>query len=98
VNYAYSPVVFPSPELRERAFAALTAAGFAARRYFAPALNRVDSMGDATPMPVAEELSERILCLHLGPETSLAEIEKMAQVVSSVCPAPRATEPLLIPA
>ena len=98
VNYAYSPIVFPSPELREQAFAALSAAHFTPRRYFSPSLNRVPVMGDPTPMPVAEYLSERILCLPLGPETTFEQVDQMTHIVADVCPATAVGEPVRVPA
>jgi dTDP-4-amino-4,6-dideoxygalactose transaminase len=98
VNHAYSPVVFPSAEVRERAEAVLAEAGFASRRYFSPPLNRLPIMGDSTPMPAAEHLSERILCLPVGFETSFEAVEKMAQIVADICPAVKAREPVEMPA
>jgi dTDP-4-amino-4,6-dideoxygalactose transaminase len=85
VNYSYSPVVFPSAERRRSVQESLVAAGFAPRRYFAPTLNRLPVMGDSTPMPVAEELSERVLCLPIDAETSFEDVERMVQIVSPEC-------------
>jgi dTDP-4-amino-4,6-dideoxygalactose transaminase len=87
VNHSYSPVVFSSGEQLQRANEALINAGFAPRRYFVPPLNRLPILGDPTPMPVAEELSERVLCLPSDATTSFEDIERMVQIVSPECPA-----------
>ena len=85
VNHSYSPVVFLSAEHMQLADEALIKAGFAPRRYFVPPLNRLSVMGDSTPMPVAEELSERLLCLPIDATTSFEDVERLVQIVSPEC-------------
>jgi dTDP-4-amino-4,6-dideoxygalactose transaminase len=86
VNHAYFPVTLPTSELREQLMAALVAAGFPARRYFAPALNQLPFITEKKSMPVAESLSNRIVCLPLRPEASLDEVRSMGEIVASLCP------------
>ena len=85
VNYSYSPVVFSSGEHMRRVSDLLIKAGFAPRRYFVPTLNRLPVMGDPTPMPVAEDLSERVLCLPIDAGTTFEDVERMVQIVSPDC-------------
>jgi dTDP-4-amino-4,6-dideoxygalactose transaminase len=86
VNHAYFPVVLPTRAMREELVTALDSAGFPARRYFASTLNRLPFIQDAPPMPLAESLSERILCLPLRPEASVDEVREMGEIVCTVCP------------
>lgn len=92
VNYSYSPVVFSSVAHMRRVNEDLIKAGFAPRRYFVPTLNRVSIMGDSTPMPVAEELSERVLCLPIGARTTFEDVERMVEIISPECSAPELSE------
>jgi dTDP-4-amino-4,6-dideoxygalactose transaminase len=85
VNHSYSPIVFASGEQMRRANDALIDAGFVPRRYFAPPLNRLSFIGDSTPMPVAEDLSERVLCLPIDAATSFEDVDKMVRIVAPEC-------------
>lgn len=85
-NHAYFPVVFPTPQECARAITALAQQGFATRRYFDFPLNRLPFVEDRIPMPVAESLSERIVCLLLRFDASLTEAETIGRIVGSVCP------------
>lgn len=63
-NYAYYPVIFASPDLRQKAQVALTARNIRPRRYFHPSLSKLPYV--KTPAcPVAEDMAERVLCLPL---------------------------------
>ncbi|KAF0191312.1 MAG: hypothetical protein FD165_1908 [Gammaproteobacteria bacterium] len=86
VNHAFFPVVFPTPELRETAMAALTSAGFIPHIYFDPTLNRLPFIGSGPAMPVAEALSKRILCLPLLTAVSQEELAAMAEIIAGICP------------
>jgi dTDP-4-amino-4,6-dideoxygalactose transaminase len=98
VNHSYSPVVFSSSEHMQRANDALVKAGYTPSRYFVPPLNRLSFMGDSTPMPVAEELSERALCLPIDAATSFEDVERMAQIVSPERSTPGFRESAGVPA
>ena len=79
-------MVFPTPQECARAITSLAQQGFATRRYFDFPLNRLPFVEDRIPMPVAESLSERIVCLLLRFDASLAEAETIGRIVASVCP------------
>lgn len=61
---AYYPVIFESEKQLKNVMNALEESGISSRRYFYPSLNQLDYVeGDS--MPVAEDISSRILCLPL---------------------------------
>ncbi len=64
VNKAYYPVIFKNEEQLLRVRDALEQSGISPRRYFYPSLNHLDYVDDE-PMPIAEDISTRILCLPL---------------------------------
>ena len=66
-NFAYYPVLLPDAKCRERAHAALNAAGINPRRYFYPALNTLPYLAPECrrPCPVAEDAARRVLCLPM---------------------------------
>lgn len=94
VNHAYFPVVFPSCDVCEYANRALAREGFAARRYFDTPLNRVPFVAEGPPMPIAESLTRRVLCLPLRAAADVDEIRTLAGIVAAACPAH--TRPLLL--
>lgn len=79
-NYAYYPVIFPSEEMVLAAMGDLEKKQVKARRYFYPSLNKLPYVKQVT-MPVAEDISSRILCLPLSHEISEAEIRMIAGTV-----------------
>lgn len=66
-NYAYYPVVFPSPEVMMRVRQALLDNRIGPRRYFYPSLNTLPFLrrGFKRSCPVSESISARVLCLPL---------------------------------
>jgi dTDP-4-amino-4,6-dideoxygalactose transaminase len=80
-NYGFFPVIFDSEwrllEVRE----ALAEDGIHPRRYFYPALTVLPYI-DSAPMPVAESLSPRILCLPLHEGLALDDVRRVAAIVS----------------
>ncbi len=94
VNHAYFPVVFPSREVCEHASRALARDGFAARRYFDMPLNRLPFIAEGPPMPIAESLTRRVLCLPLRAAADVDEIQTIAGIVAAACPAH--TRPLFL--
>jgi dTDP-4-amino-4,6-dideoxygalactose transaminase len=80
-NGAYFPVLFPSQERRDAAYAALEAAGIGARKYFWPLTSDMGCYrGTIDPghTPVARDLSARILCLPLYPGLTDAQMRRVA--------------------
>ena len=78
-NHAYLPMLAESAEKRNRLYNILRGKGIGARKYFFPLVSKtacyMDSGlpgSDATP--VAEDLSERVLCLPVFPGAPVREI------------------------
>jgi dTDP-4-amino-4,6-dideoxygalactose transaminase len=63
-NYSYYPVIFKSEELLLKALEKMMDNNIIPRRYFNPALNTLDYV-DYKSMPIAEDISKRVLCLPL---------------------------------
>ncbi len=77
-NYAYYPAIFPSEEKLLKVRDALLANGIAPRRYFFPSLSTLRYVR-RHDMPIAEDISKRVLCLplyHDLPESSVRLIAK----------------------
>ncbi|MCB9046943.1 MAG: DegT/DnrJ/EryC1/StrS family aminotransferase [Chitinophagales bacterium] len=73
-NHSYFPVVFETEEHTLKYIKALNAEWVFPRRYFHPVLNKLPYV-DRVDMPVAESLSNRIICLPLYHD--LAEEEQL---------------------
>lgn len=73
-NYSYYPVIFESKEVCEKVFEELRKYEIYPRRYFYPVLNKIGYVKD-TPVPIAEGVSERILCLPMYFQLSGEEID-----------------------
>lgn len=83
-NYGYYPVVFASEERLLRTRDALNSRGIFPRRYFYPSLNRLEYAG-AQKMPVAEDVSKRILCLPLSHDLDLEDVQAICGIVKNLC-------------
>lgn len=80
-NYSYMPVVFETEALREGAERRLQQHNVFPRRYFFPSLNTSPALPPGPPMPVAESLAARILCLPLYPTLQDDQIENICEIV-----------------
>ena len=80
-NYGYFPVIFHSEgellEVRD----ALRKEGIYARRYFYPPLTTLPYI-ESEPMPVAESLATRVLCLPLHQSLAFDDIHRVATIVT----------------
>ena len=76
-NHAYYPVVFRDHTTAMRVVQALEKLNIHPRRYFYPSLNRLPYV-QGTSCPVAEDISERVLCLPFWPDMS----EKLVRLIS----------------
>lgn len=85
-NHCYFPVVCPTHAQREQAVQALTGAGFVPRRYFEPPLNCLPYLKAQLRMPVAESISNRILCLPLSVNATREDVTAMARIVAAQIP------------
>lgn len=79
-NYSYYPVVFSSENVLLNVRRAMNDAGIYPRRYFYPTLNTLPFVMN-TPVPIAEDVSSRVLCLPLSAELTGGEIEKVANIL-----------------
>lgn len=79
-NYAYYVVMFPSEAALLCAQQALRAKEIYPRRYFYPSLNTLNYTNH-TPMPAAEDISRRILCLPLS---NYIEVEEVCLVTKTL--------------
>lgn len=82
-NYAYYPVFFNSENALLEAKALLNNEGIYPRRYFYPALNNICYVAHST-MPIAEDISRRVLCLPLFDEMSEQLVERISNTLSSI--------------
>ena len=78
-NAAYMPVVFQSPEERDRCEAALNEAGIPTRRYFSPCLGSDDEIAQ---VPVARSVAERVLCLPLYDTFAEDQVKKVVATIA----------------
>lgn len=83
-NYSYMPVVFETERLRDLAEARLQAHNIHPRRYFWPPLNTSPVLPPGPPMPIAESISARILCLPLYPALGDEQVENVCAVIRSL--------------
>jgi dTDP-4-amino-4,6-dideoxygalactose transaminase len=81
-NAAYFPVVFSSAELLLHVMQALKAHQIFPRRYFHPTLNNLPYI-NRQQMPIAEDISSRILCLPLSSEISQTEVTEICDIITN---------------
>jgi dTDP-4-amino-4,6-dideoxygalactose transaminase len=74
-NYAYFPIVFESEQQLIQSADFLRSKGIFTRRYFYPLLSTLDYIHSINDLPVAEEISKRILCLPMYHELTNDEIK-----------------------
>lgn len=77
-NYAYAPMILESGDTTMRVQRALAARGIESRRYFRPAFSSAES---SAACPVAEDLTERVLCLPLGPHVDAEHVDEIGAIV-----------------
>ena len=86
-NYAYFPVVFEGEKSkRERVLQALEAKKIFARKYFFPLTNRMSCYkslfdSDARKTPIANDISERVVCLPLYADLNITEIDLICDII-----------------
>ena len=82
-NYAYFPVVFDGAKLtRDEASARLAEQNIFARKYFYPLTNQFPAYGfRGEKTPIAEYLSNHILCLPLYPDLALKDVDRICKLV-----------------
>ena len=89
-NYAYFPVVFDEKVFgasRNEVMAALAENGIGARKYFYPLTNSFECFHgtfDVNQTPVALHISKRVLTLPLYEDLSLADVDRICDVILSL--------------
>lgn len=76
-NGAYMPVVFKSQDTLLKVQAALSNAGVQTRRYFYPSLSKVPAYGMHGNTPIANSISERVLCLPMFTDLTLEGVDEI---------------------
>lgn len=82
-NYSYFPVAFISHSAMQKVKDALEKENIYVRRYFYPSLNKLSYLDKESSVPVAEDLSSRVLCLPLSHELHENQITKIAKIIKS---------------
>lgn len=82
-NYSYFPVVFESEEKLLEVEKTLNEKDIYPRRYFYPSLNTLPYL-EYQPMPIAESIAERILCLPLYVGLQPQEISTITSVINEL--------------
>ena len=83
-NYSYYPLVFNSEQVLLEIQAALNKENVFPRRYFYPSLNNLPYLKEHQEMPIAEDISKRILCLPLSSEISETEVNRICDIIENV--------------
>lgn len=80
-NFSYCPVVFPSEQTLLDVEKKLQSQGIYPRRYFYPSVNTYTALVPYQPMPISEDIANRILCLPLYYQLKNNQVEFIANEV-----------------
>jgi dTDP-4-amino-4,6-dideoxygalactose transaminase len=80
-NYSYFPIIFQSENDLLVTMENLFLSNIYPRRYFYPSVNTFKEIIKYSPMPIAEDISSRILCLPLYWELDIINIYKISDIV-----------------
>lgn len=80
-NYSYYPVIFKTEEQLLEVERRLKENNIFPRRYFYPALNTIE-YAKGQPMPVAESIASRILCLPLFNGLSIDQMNNVSMILN----------------
>lgn len=81
-NYSYFPIVLKSEQHLTSALNALSSQQIIPRRYFYPALNRINYVDDVS-MPVTDSIANRILCLPLYVGLNEVDLKRICDILNS---------------
>lgn len=84
-NYAYFPIIVESEQTVDTIISSLEQQNIYARRYFYPSVNRMSSIVDYQEAPVAEAVSERIICLPAYTGLQDSEMDRIMDVLKNIC-------------
>lgn len=79
-NHAYFPVLFESEAALLRALKSLNGRDIYPRRYFYPSLSKVSYLNQG-PVPIAEDISRRILCLPLYHDLTTEDVKRVCSLL-----------------
>lgn len=80
-NYSYFPIIFDSEDRLLAIEKALNKENIYPRRYFYPAVNTLEFIVSYEPMPLAEDVAKRILCLPLYLKLEEKEISNICKLI-----------------
>ena len=80
-NFAYYPVIFESETALLETLKKLNENNIFPRRYFYPSLNSLPYIEQCS-MPIAENISKRVLCLPMHKELSNVDIEHITEIIN----------------
>ncbi|MEM8927805.1 MAG: DegT/DnrJ/EryC1/StrS family aminotransferase [Bacteroidota bacterium] len=80
-NYAYYPLVFESEEFMLECFNQLKLNEIFGRRYFYPSLGKCLPYINTQKIPLTDEISQRVLCLPLYYDLTLAEVDLICRLL-----------------
>jgi dTDP-4-amino-4,6-dideoxygalactose transaminase len=83
VNYSYYPILLKDKETTLACVKRLTRSQIFPRRYFYPSLTSMPYV-TADPLPVSDNVAERVLCLPLYYELSVEEVDLICRILTSV--------------
>lgn len=82
-NYAYYPIVLSSEDKVKKVQEVMASKNIFPRRYFYPSLNKLPYV-EHINMPIAEDISSRILCLPLYFEMTKEEIKQVCVLLKEI--------------
>jgi len=81
-NYSYYPIIFPTETDLTKTEKALNKQNIFPRRYFYPSLNKLPYVR-YMEMPIAEEISKKILCLPLFTDLAPEDTNRILEIIKS---------------
>jgi len=91
MNYTYLPILLPSKELRDKIYEEMKRRGIGTRKYFYPLTssakylqNSKYGIVDLNLLPVAKNISDRVLCLPLYASLSLFKVKEITSFLAKL--------------
>lgn len=80
-NWSYFPIILESEKLLLNILDKLKNEQIFARRYFYPSLSKMKIISNSNMVPIAEDISKRIICLPLFNGISLGDINRIVNII-----------------
>ncbi|PJI09694.1 MULTISPECIES: DegT/DnrJ/EryC1/StrS family aminotransferase [Clostridium] len=84
LNYSYFPIILKDEGILKRVQNLLLKEGISPRRYFYPCLSKLSYLKSEEKMPIAEDISKRILCLPFYDSLEADVQWKIIKIVNNV--------------